>query len=265
MAPTTAPWADTPFDLVPSPRFTEKNADPKTIFTANEMAVSHNIYIRGLNAIYNQAPQVTSPAEIKDFLTFCQIWLEVIHHHHSLEEEIMFLGIERDLGKEGIMQGNLEQHRAFEGAMEEFKGYVERMSTNQGKGGECERYDGVVLRGLIDKFGAVLVEHLHEEIRNLLQVAREYDVSGEVLKKNYLAFEKRLVAESSWTRHHPFIFGSRDATFENGVNGNWPADVPFFIPYVISGVLSRKLGNDVWRFLPSDFHGKPRSLPFAKP
>ncbi|KAL3495108.1 hypothetical protein BJX62DRAFT_14471 [Aspergillus germanicus] len=263
MAPTTAPWADTPFDLVPSPRFREKDADPKTIFTANEMAVSHNIYIRGLNAIYNQAGNVTSPTEIKDFLTFCQIWLEVIHHHHSLEEEVMFPGIERDLGKEGLMQGNLEQHRAFEGAMEEFKGYVEKLSTNSG--GECERYDGVVLRGLIDKFGNVLVEHLHEEIRNLLKVAREHDVSGEILRKNYLAFEKRLVAESSWTRHHPFIFGSRDATFENGVNGNWPADVPFFIPYVISGVLSRKLGNGVWRFLPSDFHGKPRALPFAKP
>jgi hypothetical protein len=80
--------------------------------------------------------------------------------------------------------------------MEEFKGYVEKMSTNTG--GECERYDGVVLRGLINKFGNVLVEHLHEEIRNLLQVAREFDVSGEILKKNYLAFEKRLVAESSW-------------------------------------------------------------------
>jgi hypothetical protein len=51
------------------------------------MAVSHNIYIRGLNAIYNQAGNVTSPTEVRDFLTFCQIWLEVIQHHHSLEEE----------------------------------------------------------------------------------------------------------------------------------------------------------------------------------
>jgi hypothetical protein len=198
------------------------------------MAVSHNIYIRGLNAIYNQAPQVTSPAEIKDFLTFCQIWLEVIHHHHSLEEEIMFLGIERDLDKEGIMQGNLEQHRAFEGAMEEFKRYVEKISTNQGKGEECERYDGVVLRGLIDKFGAVLVEHLHEEIRNLLQVAREYDVSGEVLKKNYLAFEKRLVAESSWVSLPPSPYslssglllpGARFSLCERYTNNPRPATI----------------------------------------
>ncbi|KAL3463730.1 hypothetical protein BJX64DRAFT_298851 [Aspergillus heterothallicus] len=221
-------------------------ADPKTIFTANEMAVSHNIYIRGLNAIYNQAAHVAS------------IWIEAIHHHHSLEEETMFPGIERDLGKEGLMKENLEQHHQFEAAMEEFKGYVERVSKIG------EGYEGAVLKGLVDKFGTLLVEHLHEEIRNLLAVAREFDRDGAVLKKNYLVFEKKLVATSSWTRHHPFIFGCRDATFEGGVNGNWPADVPFFIPYVISGVLSRKVGAGVWRFLPSDFHGKPRALPFAK-
>ncbi|KAL2851044.1 hemerythrin HHE cation binding domain-containing protein [Aspergillus pseudoustus] len=259
MAPSTsAPWADTPFDVVPSPRYTDKKADPKAIFTANEMAVSHNIYIRGLNAIYNQAEQVTTVPDIRDFLTFCQIWIEVIHHHHSLEEEIMFPGIEQDLGKEGIMQENLEQHHQFESAMQEFKGYVERV----GKVGEG--YEATVLKALVDKFGTLLVRHLHEEITSLLQIGKEFDTSAEVLKKNYLAFEKELVATSSWTRHHPFIFGCRDATFEDGVNGNWPADVPFFIPYVISGVLSRKVGAGVWRFLPSDFHGKPRALPFAK-
>ncbi|KAL2811559.1 hemerythrin HHE cation binding domain-containing protein [Aspergillus granulosus] len=250
MVPKAA-WADTPFDLVPSPRFTQKDANPNSIFTANDMAVSHNIYIRGLNAIYNQADAVTSPTDVKDFLTFCNIWIEVIHHHHSLEEEIMFPGIEKDLGKEGLMKGNLEEHQAFEGAMEEFKQYI----TNT----EVESYKAAVVKELVDKFGKLLVDHLHREIQNLLEVGRELDPSGQMLKKNYLAFEEKLVAQSSWTRHHPFIFGCRDATFEGGVNGNWPAGVPFFIPYVISGVLSRKLGG-VWRFLPSDFHGKPRDL-----
>ncbi|KAL4886866.1 hypothetical protein BJY04DRAFT_212837 [Aspergillus karnatakaensis] len=249
-----APWADTPFTLVPSPKYTIGNADLGSIFTANEMAVSHNIYIRGLNAIYNQADNVSSPTDVKDFLTFCQIWIEVVHHHHSLEEEVMFPGIEKDLGQEGLMQANLEQHHAFEDAMEEFKAYIETTTAAD--------YKKDAVRKLVDRFGQLFVTHLHEEIENLLQVGREFDTSGEVLKKNYLAFEKRLVAQSSWTRHHPFIFGCRDVTFENGVNGNWPADVPFFIPYVISGVLSRKLSG-VWRFLPSDFHGRPRALPFG--
>jgi hemerythrin-like domain-containing protein len=154
------------------------------------MAVSHNVYIRGLNAIYNQAQGVTSPGDIQDFLSFCQIWIEVIHHHHSLEEEIMFPGIERDLGKEGMMKVNLEQHHAFEEAMKEFKTYV-------GITGVAE-YKGETVRELVDKFGKLLVSHLHEEIQNLLEIGREFDGSGEVMKKNYLAFEKKLVAQSSW-------------------------------------------------------------------
>jgi hemerythrin-like domain-containing protein len=154
------------------------------------MAVSHNVYIRGLNAIYNQALGVTSPADVKDFLTFCQIWIEVVHHHHSLEEEIMFPGIEKDLGKEGIMKVNLEQHHAFEEAMEEFKSYVGMT--------EVAGYKGDVVRELVDKFGKLFVSHLHEEIQNLLEIGRELDGSGEVMRKNYLAFEKKLVAQSSW-------------------------------------------------------------------
>jgi hemerythrin-like domain-containing protein len=154
------------------------------------MAVSHNIYIRGLNAIYNQAHGVAAPADVKDFLKFCQIWIEVVHHHHSLEEEIMFPGIERDLGEEGIMRINLEQHHAFEEAMEEFETYVGKT--------EVSGYNGDIVQELVDKFGELFVSHLHDEIQNLLKIGRELDVSGEILRKNYLAFEKKLVAQSSW-------------------------------------------------------------------
>ncbi|EAW11912.1 hemerythrin domain-containing protein [Aspergillus clavatus NRRL 1] len=248
---TATDWADGPFDLVPSPKFTVQ--DHAGIFAANEMAVSHNIYIRGLNAIYRQAEGVALAADVADFLAFCRIWVEVIHHHHRTEEAVMFAGVEAALG-EGVMAGNLEQHRAFESAMEGFATYVSSTSV--------DAYDGAAVKQRIDRFGKLLVQHLHEEIQTLLSVRERLDPAGEVLKQHYLAFEKRLVAQSSWTRHQPFIFGCRDVTFENGVNGNWPPDAPFFVPYVISGVLSRKLAG-VWRFLPSDFHGRPRPLPFA--
>ncbi|KAL4999861.1 hypothetical protein BDV10DRAFT_184006 [Aspergillus recurvatus] len=49
------------------------------LFTPNEMAVSHNIYILRLDAIYNQAEGATAPSDTKDSLTFFQIWIEIIH------------------------------------------------------------------------------------------------------------------------------------------------------------------------------------------
>jgi hemerythrin-like domain-containing protein len=153
------------------------------------MAVSHNVYIRGLNAIYQQAEGVTLPADIADFLTFCQIWVEVLHHHHTNEEVVMFPGIENALGQEGVMATNLEQHHAFEASVEEFSQYISSRTV--------ETYDAQILKQLIDKFGRLLVQHLHDEINSLLSVQERVDNSGEILTQYYLLFEKKLVSQSS--------------------------------------------------------------------
>jgi hypothetical protein len=237
------------------------------------MAISHNIYIRGLNAIYLQAEGVTTPLEIKDFLTFCQIWIEVVHHHHHVEEEVFFPGVEKALGQKGIMSKNLEQHKAFESGIEDFRKYA--TTTLDG-------YSGKELKHLINRFGKPLVDHLHEEITSLLDVQSQFDPKGTALKTHYLLFEKKLVTQSSlvsypstWitlnfqdsvliivkSRHQAFIFGCRDVTFENGINKNWPDEAPFVVPYLISWFLARDLAG-VWRFLPSDFKGNPRRLKF---
>jgi hemerythrin-like domain-containing protein len=156
------------------------------------MAISHNVYIRGLNAIYLQAEGVTTPSEIKDFLTFCQIWIEVVHHHHHIEEELFFPGVEKALEQKGIMSKNLEQHKSFETAMEDFGKYVKTAPSG---------YSGKELKHLVNRFGKPLVDHLHEEITSLLDIQRQFDPKGAVLKTHYLRFEKELVAQSSLVRY----------------------------------------------------------------
>jgi hypothetical protein len=108
---------------------------------------------------------VAAPADVKDFLKFCQICIEGVHHHHRLKEEIMFPGIEKDLGEEGIMRINLEQHHAFEKAMEEFKTYVGYTAVSG--------YNGDIIKELADKSGELSVSHLRDEIQNISQVGRE--------------------------------------------------------------------------------------------
>ncbi|PGH04014.1 hypothetical protein AJ80_08598 [Polytolypa hystricis UAMH7299] len=244
------PWADRPFELVPSPKF--KGFTDDRHWTANEMAVSHNIYIRGINAIYLQAEHVSEPQDIRDFILFCRIWIEILDHHHQVEEKIFFPMMEELTGVKGLMAPNVEQHHAFHDGLAAFTEYISSATP--------ETYDGKALKKHVDSFAAALVQHLHDEIPTLMEL-HEHDRDGSISKKAYIAFENELVSQSGKTRHRPFILGLRDVSFEEGANASWPPGVPFFIPYALSALFSKTSG--VWRFLPSDFHGRKRPLAFV--
>lgn len=77
-----------------------------------------------------------------------------LHHHHNVEEETLFPDIEQLAGKSGIMEANVEQPIALEAGVESFKSYVfERKPEN---------YDDHRLKDIIDSFGKIAEQHLHE-------------------------------------------------------------------------------------------------------
>ena len=144
------------------------------------MAVSHNVYIRGINAIYQHANHISLLGDKADFLLFCQIWIEVISHHHCLEEEIFFPRLEVSIGTAGLMKENIEQHKKFHDALHSFQEYL--------KNSNAETYDGKIIRGHIEEFGQPLVLHLHDEINSLLALKR-YVLDGSIAKRAFKAFE----------------------------------------------------------------------------
>ena len=99
-------WADAPFVLITTP-LAGGQADYNNPeihgadLMAHEMSHLHNMIIRGLNAIWQLAPQVTADGDIHDFLQFCLHWHDVLMHHHDTEEEIFFPAIEALVGKPG--------------------------------------------------------------------------------------------------------------------------------------------------------------------
>lgn len=153
------------------------------------MAVAHNVYIRGLNAIYCQADNVTATNDKKDFLLFCKIWTETINHHHQLEEEIFFPRMEKQTGVKALMRASVEQHQGIHQAVDAFEKYLSVT--------DADTYDARKLKELVDGFGDLLTAHLHDEIDTLSDL-EQYDKDGSITKEAYQAFEKRLVAESSW-------------------------------------------------------------------
>ena len=170
MAPV---YADHPFPLIPSPKYANAKAGiPTDLFDrcASEMACVHNLMVRGLNAIYLQAPHIT-PADEAGFLHFAAIWYDLLHTHHTGEEVEFFPMLEAMAGEKGIMEANVEQHHAFHDAFEAFAGYVAACTAGK------ERYDGGKIVEMIDAFGPALMRHLADEIPTI-QGLRKYGIEA---------------------------------------------------------------------------------------
>lgn len=143
------------------------------------MAMSHNSFIRALNAIYLQCRGLDTAThkseDISDFLTYCQVWTDKLQLHHDIEEEHFFPDLEKLIGQKGLFDTDRHQHEAFRDGFHKFANYVNE--TNPG------RYDGLKLQQIIDSFGNDLETHMHDEIGTLLKIGEKYDPDGTKLNK----------------------------------------------------------------------------------
>ncbi|KUJ16904.1 uncharacterized protein LY89DRAFT_585163, partial [Mollisia scopiformis] len=219
---------------------------------ATEMCLAHNLIIRNLNAIYLQAPNISSPTDISDFILFCQVWHQSMKHHHAYEEDFLFPWIEAYSGEKGIMERNIKQHEAFHGGLDEFEKYISNVKV--------EDWDAGKLLKIVDGFGEALSLHLGEEIQSLLAL-EEY--GGEKLEKAWADLEKKIQAEmTDKTKVIPMGFGGIDRTFEGGKHKHWPP-FPWFVPYLVKFFFMGKHKGS-WRFSPCTIFGEPKELPFVK-
>ncbi len=94
------------------------------------------------------------------------------------------------------MEANVEQHHAFQGGLETFIANVRDVLAGK------EEYDGAKIVAAIDSFGAVLTEHLSDEIPTIVGL-RKFGVEklgdlGELMGKeaetNMVSFCLRILA-----------------------------------------------------------------------
>jgi hemerythrin-like domain-containing protein len=162
--PTTT-WADTPLPLLPIFEPSKPSKELTDIaYIARDMANAHNSLLRILNAIHKQAPFVSNPKDIQDFLQYCKYWCMWITEHHDSEEKYLFPWLEEASGEKGLMDGNIAQHLAFEKGCKDFETYV----TNT----TIQDYDGLEIQRIIDSFGQAFSKHMHEEIDSLKDLER---------------------------------------------------------------------------------------------
>jgi hemerythrin superfamily protein len=178
----TNPWADTPFTLlkIPGQLGGPVCANSSVLSVAIEMANVHNVLLRPLNAIYHQAPFVQLSSDIADFMLYVTAWADTLHHHHSLEESLLFPRVE-EIAKEagmdgwdGLMGGNVEQHHEFEPKIAGLVKWAEEVVAGE------RTYDAAELKRRIDDFAPVLTQHLHDEIDTLIKLEK---CDGEKVKQ----------------------------------------------------------------------------------
>ncbi|KAL2072668.1 hypothetical protein VTL71DRAFT_12011 [Oculimacula yallundae] len=248
MSTAEAPWADTPFSLIPTPGRGEVVSKlPVPIYIAREMACAHNGMLRALNSIYQQCIYVSNPEDIKDLLKYIQFWCGWIHEHHDAEEEFYFPEVERLTGVKGLMATNVAQHHAFMPGLEAFGKYATETSV--------EEYDGLKMRAIVDSFGGILSKHLSEEIQTLLELDA-YD--GAVMKKLYDEFDLKLRAGDK-SILFPIVLGTVDVSYEGGCL--WP-ELPGPVKSLVHYWYERK-HQGVWRFSPCSTWGEKRPLSFT--
>lgn len=105
-----------------------------------------------------------------------------MHHHHDAEEQTFFPKIEEITGVKGIMDQNIEQHKAFTPGFETFHEYAKTCDPKD--------YDGQKLRSLVEGFAEPLTKHLHDEI-DTLKALDKYD--SEKVRQAYKQLEKILM------------------------------------------------------------------------
>ncbi|PPQ66566.1 hypothetical protein CVT24_007130 [Panaeolus cyanescens] len=206
---------------------------------AIEMSLIHNVFIRGLNSMWHNAPRVKSEHEAS-FVGYCLSWVWLMHDHHEGEETIIFPFLETKFP----MQHNVDAHHEFLDGLNNFEAYMKRVQNKE------EAYDGAKVRTLLDSFADVLVKHLQDEIETLTpDHMKEYDVNE---LNAMLKVHTDHIQTLSWVTSLSFVLHHNDTR----IAPNWPP-IPTPIMWTIRNVAYWR-HSDYWMFAPFSRPGPPQ-------
>ncbi|KAJ7455306.1 hypothetical protein B0H11DRAFT_2244592 [Mycena galericulata] len=228
-----------PYPMIPRPA---GNWDDPFDHQAIEMAISHNMFIRGLNAINAQAEGIRED-QVEPFAFFCISFFEMVHHHHRIEETFLFPFYEQKLGPNS-MDGNIEQHHAFIDGLLDLETYFKEVHAGTAS------YKGVVVIEKLNVFADALVLHLSEEIPTLESSRLRAVFTAQDFKDMEAALVKIILRDVSLFTSVPMGLICHDKS-----------SAPYFPPLPKPLLWAVQYGfswrhNAAWNFAPCDFQGK---------
>ncbi|KAJ7170812.1 hypothetical protein C8R43DRAFT_67805 [Mycena crocata] len=228
----------------PYPTLARPSGDWKDPFDnqAIDMAVAHNMFIRGMNAIHAQAAGITKGQE-KDFAFFCVSFFEMVHHHHHIEETLVFPFYEKKLGAHS-MDGNVEQHHAFMDGLLDLETYVKEVHAGTAP------YKAATVLEKLNGFADALIVHLSEEIPTLESSRLRAAFTKEDLAELEAQIVKMILADVSFFTTLPIGLICHDKS-----------TATYFPPLPKPLLLAVQYGfswrhSKAWAFGPCDIYGK---------
>ncbi|KAJ6531961.1 hypothetical protein B0H19DRAFT_1189340 [Mycena capillaripes] len=206
------------------------------------MSLAHNMFVRGLNAIYAQAEGIRDD-QVKAFTFFCIEYCNMVHHHHYVEETYIFPVYNEKLGA-NVMDGNIEQHQAFMDGLNGLETYFKEAHAGTAP------YDGATVIQKINVFADQLVLHLNEEISTLESSRLRAALSKKDLDDLEALMMPIIMKHISFFTTLPMALLCHDKS-----------SAPFFPPlpkpfiWAIQHIFSRRY-KDAWAFAPCDIYGK---------
>ncbi|KAJ3515605.1 hypothetical protein NLJ89_g1644 [Agrocybe chaxingu] len=164
------PYPLLPVDPETSSHFDFSDADNIAQWFSTDLALTHNVIIRALNAIWLYSPLVL-PEDEGAFTGYALACVSMIRWHHEAQEKFVFPRLQRNAD----MRPNVVQHLGFDAPMKKFEEYLNRVHE------KVELFDSEKVIELRRGFGAKLVQHLHDEIETV-SPARLAAFSREELK-----------------------------------------------------------------------------------
>ncbi|KXJ92079.1 hypothetical protein Micbo1qcDRAFT_195031 [Microdochium bolleyi] len=283
-------WADEPFALIPTPVTTlNGNVHHPAAHMANESAHLYNAMLRGLNAIYQQAPYINTSAatDVADFNFLVHSWAAWVIHHLELRAANLFPAIEAVLLKpvaghrhdQPLQQTSGGQHAQPAPQLTVVSDLVHEQSlfvptlhkvlaTAEAAHLHPETYNPAEFVSLLvsSNLGEAMQAHMYRQVHTVF-LDTIYALSGtagsiaaQVTGERLLACWQATDAASSQVMDRfvvpPMMVRCRDVTYESG--HDWPG-LPVPSVHAIADRLSLP-HKGAWRFLPCNVWGRPMEL-----
>ena len=187
-------WPESPFKYITETGYETKvglGHDHYAITNARLMALTHNVIFRALNAIYCQAREIVpGTSDVADFMFYCGVVYDFIHHHHTMEEKYFFADIAKATGDTDYMHKEVVEHLCVDLGLDQFRRCVQCTPP--------AKFSGEKLCEILDSFAADLIQHMHSEINTILDLHAV--IESEELEKIYNRFLEACGSEASHVR-----------------------------------------------------------------
>ncbi|KAG6836899.1 hypothetical protein H0H93_001486 [Arthromyces matolae] len=206
------------------------------------------MFIRGINAVYAQARTIEDH-QVKAFAFFCHALLQLIHMHHSIEDEFVFPFYESKMGDPNVhaMRNNIEEHLDFQEGLKDLQDYIQEVQDGKAV------YNGELVIKKLDSFTDKLVKHLHDEIPTIESSRLREAITEKEMKDLEGLLGREILKRVSLTTTVPLTLILHDKT----TAPEFPP-MPTPVLWLTQNVLWH-FHSDAWAFAPCDVYGKVKA------